>query len=184
MFSLPRILYNTPMRQQAPSTGPDSNPDLTISRPRSGASARVALIVSHDGYVRLTLSTFRAIALRHLFSGLDQDEDEAARASTAIGASKSSILGFTEWVSDTTPAVSLGWDWRVNTIGGGARYVRDSEVRSNVMLVEPGLGDLGDLATSATLSTAVDALAWQAETNHYISNQYGQHLSHLTVTPS
>jgi hypothetical protein len=166
MFSLPAILYNTPMREQAPSTGPTG----------------VALIVSNDGYVRLTLSAFRAIALRHLFSGLDEDEESGA--SSAAGASESSILGFTEWVSDTTPAVSLGWDWRLNTIGGGARYVRDSEVRSNVMLIEPGLGDLGDLATSATLSTAIDALAWEAAIGHYISNQYSQHLSHLTVTPS
>ncbi len=171
------------MRQQAPSAGPDADASLAAGGPRSGVPAGVALMLSNDGYVRLTLSAFRAIALRHLFSGLDQDEEESA-ASSATGASESSILGFTEWVSDTTPAVSLGWDWRLNTLSGRARYVRDGEVRSNVMLIEPGLGDLGDLVTSATLCTAVDALAWEAETKQYISNQYAQHLSHLTVTPS
>lgn len=136
----------------------------------SGIPGMVALVVSRDGYLRLTLSAFRAIVLRHLFSGLDQDSESSTHAA---GASEASILGFTEWVSDTTPAVSLGWDWRLNTLGGRPRYVRDSEVRSNVMLIEPGLGDLGDLATSATLSAAIDALAWEAETGQYISNRYG-----------
>ena len=50
------------------------------------------------------------------------------------------------------------------------------------MLIEPGLGDLGDAATSATLSAAIDVLAWEAETSHYISNYYGWHLLNLTVT--
>ena len=167
------------MSPQAPLAAPDSDTGGNNGRPY--AALGTALVLSHDGYLRLTLAAFRAIALRHLFSGLDEDAEGPGH--DAAGASVASILGFTEWCSDTTPAVSLGWDWRLNTHGRRPRYVRDSEVRSNVMLIEPGLGDLGELATSATLSAAVDALPWATETNNYITNQYGWHLSNLTVTP-
>ena len=176
MFSAPLILYNTRMSRQAPVAAPESE---SASTPHA---AGAALVVSKDGYLRLTLSAFRAIALRHLFSGLDTDSDSETPNHHAAGASAASILGFTEWVSDTTPAVSVGWDWRLDTNAGPPRYVRDGEVRSNIMLIEPGLGDLGDLATSATLSAAVDALSWAAETSHYITNNFGWHLSNLTVT--
>ena len=128
------------------------------------------LAVSADGYVRISLTRFRTIALRHLLSELDEDE---ACSAAAAGACAASILGFTEWVSDTAPALSLGWDWRLDTSGMDARYVREGEVRSNLMLCEPGIGDLGDRATSATLCAAIDALAWQAETYNYITKRYG-----------
>lgn len=167
------------MRLLAPSSAPEAdtvvNPSVTHSGP-----VGAPLVVSKDGYLRLTLTAFCALGLRHLLSGLDEDGESPSRKSA--GASLASILGFTEWVSDTTPAVSIGWDWRLNTLGGQPRYVRDSEVRSNVMLIEPGVGDLGDAATSATLSAAIDALAWEALTEQYISNYYGWHLSNLTVT--
>ncbi len=166
------------MPPQAPPAAPDSEGSLSAGTPRT---ASAGLAVSNDGYMRLTLSAFRALALRHLFSALD--EDPHASAHHATGASIASIFGFTEWVSDTTPAVSLGWDWRINTSGRRPRYVRDGEVRSNLMLIEPGLGDLGDVATSATLCAAVDALAWDTEIDQYITNKYGWHLSNLTVTP-
>jgi hypothetical protein len=127
------------------------------------------LAISADGYLRMTLARFRTIPLVHLLSEL---EDEAGISATAAGASAATIFGFTEWVSDTTPALSLGWDWLLETSGRDARYVRQGEVRSNIMLCEPGIGDLGDRATSATLCAAVDALAWQAETHNYITKRY------------
>jgi len=136
----------------------------------AGGAAAV-LTVSADGYLRMTLTRFRSITLRHLLSELD--DDDAPLGCEAAGAIAASIVGFTEWVSDTTPALSLGWDWRLDTGGRDARYIRAGEVRSNVMLCEPGIGDLGDVATSATLCAAVDALAWQAETHHHITKRYG-----------
>ncbi len=135
------------------------------------ANPTPALAVSNDGYMRLTLDAFRAVSLRHLFS--DLDIDGTGSACRAFGASKTAIVGFTEWVSDTRSALSLGWDWRLDTTEGRLRYVRDSEVRSNVMLIAPGLGDLGGVATCATLGAAVDVLEWGTETGRYISERYG-----------
>jgi hypothetical protein len=138
--------------------------------------------VSPDGYVRLTDTALRAIPLAHLLSELDPDLD--LPPSTASGACLASIVGFTEWVSQTTPALSLGWDWRIATIGCRVRYEREGEVRSNVMLVDAQRHDLGALFTGALLRVAVDNLGWERAVDKYISNRYARHLSNLTVTGS
>ena len=151
------------------------------SRARRGASGvRAPLAVSPDGYVRLTVSALRAIPLTHLLSELDADVN--LPPSTASGACLASIVGYTEWASQTTPALSLGWDWRIATTAGRVRYEREGEVRSNVMLLDAQRRDLGALATGVLLCVAVDILQWEQAVDHYISNRYACHLSNLTVT--
>jgi hypothetical protein len=147
---------------------------------RSSSGDRVPLAVSPDGYVRLTTTAFRATPLTHLLSELDADVD--LPPSTASGACLASIVGYTEWASQTTPALSLGWDWRIATAAGLVRYERDGEVRSNIMLVDARRRDLGALATGVLLCVAVDILRWEQAVDHYISNRYACHLSNLTVT--
>src|ERR1700733_567130 len=99
---------------------------------RGSHGDRAALTVSADGYVRLTVSAFRAIALTHLLSELDADI--GLPPSTASGACLASIAGYTEWASQTTPALSLGWDWRIETTAGQVRYEREGGIRRNGML--------------------------------------------------
>jgi hypothetical protein len=143
---------------------------------------RAPLAVSADGYVRLTVTALRAIALTHVLSELDADIH--LPPSTASGACLASIAGYTEWASQTTPALSLGWDWRIATTGGRVRYQREGEVRSNVMLLDARRRDLGALATGMLLCVAVDSLGWEQAVDNYISNRYACHLSNLTVTES
>jgi hypothetical protein len=138
------------------------------------------LMVSPDGYVRLTMAAFRAIPLAHLLSELDADVN--LPPSTASGACLASIIGYTEWTSLTTPALSLGWDWRIATASGRVRYEREGEARSNVMLVDSRGRDLGGLATGVLLCAAVDVLEWEQAVDNYINNRYACHLSNLTVT--
>jgi hypothetical protein len=147
---------------------------------RAASGVRVPLAVSPDGYVRLTLTAFHSIALAHLMSELDADID--LPPSTASGACLASIVGYTEWISHTTPAISLGWDWRIATAAGQVRYEREGEVRSNVMLLDAQRRDLGALATGVLLCVAVDILQWERAVDQYISNRYACHLSNLTVT--
>ncbi|MFI4866600.1 MAG: DUF4902 domain-containing protein [Steroidobacterales bacterium] len=141
---------------------------------------RATLTVSPDGYVRLTASAFRAIGLTHLLSELDADI--GLPPSTASGACLASIVGYTEWASQTTPALSLGWDWRIETSAGQVHYQREGGIRSNVMLVDERRRDLGAAATDVLLCITIDSLGWQQAVNHYISNRYACHLSNLTVT--
>ena len=147
---------------------------------RGSRGKRATLTVSADGYVRLTVSAFRAIALTHLLSELDADI--GLPPSTASGACLASIAGYTEWASQTTPALSLGWDWRIETTAGRVRYQREGGIRSNVMLVDERRRDLGAAATDVLLCIAIDSLGWEQAVNHYISNRYACHLSNLTVT--
>jgi hypothetical protein len=153
------------------------------SRARRGSGGdRAPLTVSSDGYVRLTATALRAIPLAHLLSELDADLN--LPPSTASGACLASIVGYTEWASHTTPALSLGWDWRIATSGCRVRYEREGEVRSNIMLVNARRQDLGPLTTLAVLGVAVDELDWEPAVDDYISNRYACHLSNLTVTES
>ena len=104
------------------------------SRARRGSSGdRAPLTVSADGYVRVTAAALRAVPLAHLLSELDADLN--LPPSTASGACLASIAGYTEWASHTSPALSVGWDWRIATDGCRVRYQRQGEVRSNIMLV-------------------------------------------------
>ncbi len=139
-------------------------------------------MVSPDGYVRVTAAALRAVPLAHLLSELDADLN--LPPSTASGATLASIAGYTEWASQTTPALSVGWDWRIATSGCRVRYERQGEVRSNIMLVNARCQDLGELATLAVLGVAVDDLEWERAVDHYISNRYACHLSNFTVTES
>jgi hypothetical protein len=147
---------------------------------RGSRGRRATLTVSADGYVRLTVSAFGALALTHLLSELDADI--GLPPSTASGACLASIVGYTEWASHTRPHLSLGWDWRIETSAGQVRYQREGGIRSNVMLVDERRRDLGAAATDVLLCIAIDSLAWERAVNHYISNRYACHLSNLTVT--
>jgi hypothetical protein len=148
--------------------------------PRGQGARQLQLQVSDDGYVRLGVADFRSIPLFHCLSELDSDAPEPARRPS--GAVAASIDGYTEWVSETTPALSLGWDWRIATTAGSVRYVRDGDVRSNVMLIDVRGGDIGAMATGVLLCVAVDALGWEKIVADYITNRYACHLSNLTVT--
>lgn len=121
--------------------------------------------LSPDGYVRLTLEQFQAIVLRHMWSGLDPEDP----ASLHEGAIQTRITGYTEWVSETVPAITLGWDWQLQELSGRARYLRMGSPRSNIMLVEALRNDLGAVKTSKLLQVAIDETAWQAAVHSHIT---------------
>jgi len=126
------------------------------------------VILSKDGYVRLTLETFLSSPLVHLLSGLDDDKPPLLQE----GASLARVSGYTEWVSATMPTITLGWDWRLDVSQRYLVYVKLSAPRSNVMLVDALLRDLGSTKTSALLESAIDTFAWQDEVHHYIIAKY------------
>jgi len=126
------------------------------------------ITLCEDGYVRLTLATLQATPFTHLLSGLDDDQPGNLRQ----GESTSTISGYTEWVSSTIPAITLGWDWRVEALRGKLKYRRTSPPRGNLMLVDSRNHDLGSDRTLSLLEVEVDALNWQEETAKAISARY------------
>ncbi|HEX5357100.1 MAG TPA: DUF4902 domain-containing protein [Aquabacterium sp.] len=119
-------------------------------------------MIQEDGFVRLSLDEMLSMRLQHLLCGIDGD------VTTRCG-TVTSISGYTEWVGITDPQVSLGWDWRLETINGVVRYVRVGLPRSNVMLIDERHLDYGWQRNFQTLATVVDALQWRDKVTHLIS---------------
>lgn len=126
------------------------------------------ITLSEDGYVRLTLETFLTTPLVHLLSDLDDDNLTPCRE----GASLVRISGYTEWISTTTPTITIGWEWQLGIPKGNAIYARLNAPRSNVMLVDAMQHDLGSAKTLVLLEAAIDMFAWQEEVQTYIATQY------------
>ena len=125
-------------------------------------------MLSKDGYVRLTLSTLQNTPFVHLVSGLDEDDHglDSPRADACV------ISGYTEWISSTIPAITIGWDWRLDVSRDGPRYVSVGLPRSNVMLLDADHRDLGPTRTDILLKVVVDAIRWQVTTANFVRARY------------
>lgn len=141
-----------------------------ITAPTSTAASEDPMLrLCEDGYVRLTLAELRAVGLRHLISGLD----EIGPAQRGEGAASDQICGFTEWISDTSPAVSIGWDWWLDVSDTFPTYRRVGPLRSNVMLIEPDSQlDLGSETSELLMAAALEELPWQEELDRQIRARY------------
>lgn len=128
----------------------------TSSLASSGFQGQLTL--SQDGHVRLRFDVLKKVNLIHLISGFDLDGNTPLEAS---GARLSPICGFTEWISDTRPALTLGWDWEFAAREGRLQCTRLDDPRSNIMLYDAQREDLGMLQTARLLGELVDDLDWQ-----------------------
>lgn len=113
--------------------------------------------LSQDGYVRITPEHFVQMKLVHLHSGVDQDRPSVS----AEGATLFTITGYTEWVSVTRPAITVGWDWQMTARDGQVHLIPIGYSRSNLMFVDEQGNDCGSLATEAFLRSWVESCEWQ-----------------------
>lgn len=112
--------------------------------------------VSTDGLVRLTLDELMSLPIFHLLSGVDVD-DSCMRSSCG---SPTTISGFTEWMSRTHPAVTLGWDWCLVLKSNVAFWTRLGEPRTNVLLIHEDGVEKTWAQSLEQVATVVDALPW------------------------
>lgn len=134
----------------------------------ASVNAISGITLCDDGYVRLTRDTLLAIPLVHLLSGLDEDHSNIQQADGR----PTRIAGYTEWLSVTKPAITIGWDWALDVFTGRVRYTRLGDPCSNLMLVDAEGGDLGPVQTTVLLTTTLDALAWQAAVHEALARRY------------
>jgi Domain of unknown function (DUF4902) len=130
----------------------------------------LGIALSEDGYVRLSQARMRAIPLVHLISGLDADP--AGPDTGAVGATRAAIAGYTEWLSLTIPALSLGWDWALESADRELRYQRVGEPRSNIMLLDSHGRDLGPISSAVALALLVDEFNWQDTVASFVRTRY------------
>lgn len=117
------------------------------------------LNLSRDGYIRIAYQTFRQFEMTCLCSGMDEDRP----VFSGIGASASSITGFTEWVSHGMPAITIGWDWELAGADGKACLAQTGIPGRNVMFVNQHGQDLGAEQTTAILVDWLKTFDWQTE---------------------
>lgn len=121
--------------------------------------------LSTDGYVRLPLASLNALPFVHLFSESDDEFLRELRVQTVPARS----AGFSEWQSDTDPAISVGWGWFIHEESEAMMLAPDG-VRSNVMLVDMQGYDLGPARTSHLFCTWLNSFPWQGVVNVALDN--------------
>ncbi|UUZ50693.1 DUF4902 domain-containing protein [Massilia sp. B-10] len=124
--------------------------------------------MSDTGYVYLSLAELENVVIVHLVSGVDEDAPEECPG----GAVTTSITGYTEWVSQGSRIITIGWDWQMQSEREGVHLRRVGKPSSNVMLQSPPNHDLGPHATRALLEQFIDGIDWQPETLKYINVRY------------
>lgn len=113
--------------------------------------------IASDGLVRLSIDELLSTTLEHLISGLDMESDSP----NILCGRRTTISGFTEWVTRTTPFITLGWDWGVDVGCGGYRWIRLGWPRTNVLLIDEYGQDKPWQKSLEHLATIVDALPWR-----------------------
>lgn len=134
-------------------TGKDGCPGFAIPR-----------LSGEDGFVRLSLDDILGLQLVHFLSGTDREPPARARCGMPT-----LICGYSEWVSRTTPRISLGWDWHLSCALGLVGLFRVGLPRSNVMLTDRHGVDYGWQHNLEILGTVVDALPWRNDTHYALS---------------
>lgn len=126
-------------------------------------------ISSEDGYIRSTLAQLQIIHIRHLISGLDEDMPPEPGG---VVSSSTVITGYTEYVHEGGAVITIGWDWELMNSSGPVQLRRVGNPRSNIMLVDEHLHDLGHATTERLLGEYVDTVQWQAPTLEAINARY------------
>jgi hypothetical protein len=113
-------------------------------------------VMSLDGYIRISLKSLSTLPFVHLSSGSDSDFFLELVAQTI----PTGLAGFSECMSDTTPAISLGWAWYVHS-DSNRLLLAPEAVRSNVMLIDSYGYDVGTAMTSGLLGAWLTIFNWQ-----------------------
>jgi hypothetical protein len=108
----------------------------------------------------MTFAAFQQTGMAHLFSGIDEDRPSAGGA----GANFSAITGYTEWISNSAPAITVGWDWKLTGVQGTACFIHTGVPGSNLMFLDQHGHDLGSAQTRQLLVVWLGDFNWQPET--------------------
>lgn len=110
------------------------------------------MIISDDGFIRMELDYLMNVSLFHLISINEE---------STFTESYSKIFGYTEWISKTTPTVSIGWDWKLSHDNRTIQIMRIGLPRSNLMLTDYLQCDVGLDQTLHLICQKIDLTAWE-----------------------
>lgn len=122
-------------------------------------------IMSPDGYIRLRLSCLDTLPFVHLVSASDDELLQELQSQTV----PARRAGFSEWVSDTVPPVSVGWGWFIHSDTERIMLAPDG-VRSNVMLIDRSGYDLGPETSTRLFGAWLSSFEWQPVVNEALGD--------------
>lgn len=115
-----------------------------------------AFAAIHDFYVRTTMHGLASSRLAHMFSYLD----DALKNDFQRMAMPVADAGYTEWVTDAAPTLSIGWEW-YRPHAGSSILLGPGEIRGNIMLLDQVGYDHGPILTERLLRCWITSLLWQ-----------------------
>ena len=116
-----------------------------------------ALKISPDGYIRLSFPSFSLLPFVHVFTERDANLQYELLEQTIFA----ELAGFSECISTTTPSISFGWAWYVQSESNSLQLAPEP-VRSNVMIVDMQGYDVGVATTSELILQWLQYCDWQA----------------------
>ena len=112
-----------------------------------------------DNIFRLECSAFERSSLTLLDAGLYDDPTSLQSGSVAP------LNGYAEWVSDTKPAISVGFDWSFR----GGQLIFEGEPFANFILQTSYGDDLSNEANFAQIKASLESLNWQKTVLSYLA---------------
>lgn len=125
----------------------------SISMPIYQDIQDVVIELSDDGFVRMDFSELMKTRLFHLISINEEN---------SFSAPYTKMFGYTEWVSQTSSVVSIGWDWKLMHDDRVIDIVRTGLPRSNLMLKDDLERDMGMDQTLHLICQKIDSIGWEA----------------------
>ena len=124
--------------------------------------------VSPDGYVRMTYDLLQKEVFQHFDSGLYLEQQN----STITNDKASEMCGYTEWITEGTPQLSMGWDWKFQHSATVPSFVMVGLPYTNILIQKDNFEDLSQQASLGLLSQHIESLNWSAPLLRHITKRY------------
>ncbi|AMM23370.1 DUF4902 domain-containing protein [Variovorax sp. PAMC 28711] len=124
----------------------------------------------NDGLLRLRRHDLNQMQLTHLMSGLD--DDASPSDANPLCGSSASFCGYTEWISEKDPRLTIGWDWQLDDGAPMQRVVRLGLPRTNVLVLDGEQEPLPWNESLHVLATFIDTFDWNTPAFQAVCQRY------------
>ncbi|WP_053007608.1 DUF4902 domain-containing protein [Pragia fontium] len=125
-------------------------------------------VIMDDLRVKVHIDFFEHIEFIHLHSAVYEEPANQH----FLGGVATVINGYTEWVSQTSPVISMGWDWELRYENACCQYVKIGPIFSNVVFhASESTSPIQDEEawTQQLLDNKIAQIEWQSKTGQYIT---------------
>ncbi|WP_159566274.1 DUF4902 domain-containing protein [Budvicia diplopodorum] len=118
--------------------------------------------LKQDFRINISADFFRDLELVHLYSAAYEEP----RSTHFSGGIETVINGYTEWVSESSPIVSIGWDWELRYENSICRYVKTGPAFTNIAFLldeYEGLTEDEEVYTQMLIDHKISLIGWESK---------------------